>query len=243
MSEESTSEGIYHAEPDRASFEQLCGLMAHELQQPIAAAAQYAEACSLHGFDLFNAQAPLTGELLGKCRIQIERAARILQSLRDFYCQRSDKIAIDFEDVVDAALEQLELEDLWDKVSIQYERHSISRIYGNRLLLELVVVNLVKNAMEACQNLPASRRNLSIWIEKLESDRLAFVVKDLGCGMPAGHVTSGTSNHPYASSKVNGMGLGLLLCNSIVQDLGGTVSLSANVGFGTTCSMVLPLHM
>lgn len=113
---------------------------------------------------------------------------------------------------------------------------SIHQIIGDKIKLQEVFLNLLKNAYEAA--LP----NKTICLEAfLENNIVVVQIQDTGCGIPAELLP--TIFEPYVTYKEHGTGLGLAICNQVIKAHGGSIAVNSSLGDGTTFSVSLPLGM
>lgn len=113
---------------------------------------------------------------------------------------------------------------------------SIHQIIGDKIKLQEVFLNLLKNAYEA--SLP----NKTICLEAfLENNVVVVQIQDTGCGIPAELLP--TIFEPYVTYKEHGTGLGLAICNQVIKAHGGSIAANSSLGDGTTFSVSLPLGM
>lgn len=111
---------------------------------------------------------------------------------------------------------------------------NLGKFTGDKIKLEEVLLNLLKNAKEAIQGegtirLTVSRKNSSLSIQ----------VKDSGCGIPSEHMES--IFEPFKTYKEGGTGLGLSLSKRIIEAHGGSISVISKEGTGTTFTVKLPI--
>ena len=110
---------------------------------------------------------------------------------------------------------------------------SNSKITGDKTKIQEVFTNLLKNAYEA--SAPNGSINLHAFEE---NDKKIVEIRDNGCGMDESQIQ--TIFEPFVTYKENGTGLGLAICKQIVLAHGGTISVSSELGIGTTFRVELP---
>ena len=114
----------------------------------------------------------------------------------------------------------------------------ISNIRGDRLGLEQVLMNLINNSLEAMRE--SSSKNLTVCSTMQSSDMVAVSIRDSGTGIDG--IVNGKVFDPFFSTRKNGMGMGLRICRSIVEDHGGRIWFKNNHDAGTTFSFSLKVN-
>jgi signal transduction histidine kinase len=112
-------------------------------------------------------------------------------------------------------------------------------IMANHKQLKQVLVNLLKNAVEALENRHEDCNPVIQFGTSIENQRATIFVKDNGCGMNEG--TLQNLFLPFHTTKENGTGVGLSVCKKIIQDHGGTILVNSRLGAGTTFKIEFPL--
>jgi signal transduction histidine kinase len=113
-------------------------------------------------------------------------------------------------------------------------------LHGHRGQLQQVILNLVSNAADAMRIVGDRARELRIKSERLEAGRMAISVADSGTGIEPNNIDRVFD--AFFTTKSNGMGMGLAICQSIVETHGGTLSVSPGTQHGAVFRIVLPLR-
>jgi two-component system sensor histidine kinase DctS len=256
ISEQKRIEELSRASQDRlqatarlAMVGEMASLLSHELNQPLAAASSYATG-SLNLLDDAAEASPLHADLrLALTRIaeQAERAGRVIKSVHDFV-RRRDQVR---EKVAPAALLEaimplvtLQARKLAVRVEIEIDAHC-TEVLCDRTMVEQVLLNLSRNGMQAMQQdaaLPADQRVLTLAVRPAEAGQakgwLAFSVTDRGAGI-APEVAEKLFT-PFFTTKVEGMGLGLSLCRTVIEQHGGYMGFEPALPRGTVFMFTLP---
>ncbi|MGC3966950.1 MAG: ATP-binding protein [Pirellulales bacterium] len=221
---------------------QMFSELAHEINQPLAAAANYARACVRFA----RTDAEVTREQLGdwmeKTAAQTLRAIEIVRRLgafvkKDGVVRSTVQINDSIQQVVNLSVPVMQTGDGAAPVELTLELDPAApELFLDRLQIEQVLLNLVRNAVEAMYDSPVGRRRLAIKSRRVD-DGVRIEVADTGCGIPAENFTR--LFDPYFTTKASGMGLGLSISRSIVEDHGGTLSVESSSG-GTTFRFTLP---
>jgi C4-dicarboxylate-specific signal transduction histidine kinase len=201
---------------------EFASAIAHELNQPLAAIATYNHSC----MRMLQSGNPDSGELqqaMHICRDQAKRAGKIIQRLRDLLRPPGPAFTEqDLNELVGAVLHLAE--PAARDAGISFERRLSATppaVRADRLLIEQVALNLVRNAMEAVESLPKERRRITV-ATRLEVDGSGTLsVADLGDGVP-GEAKERLFD-PFVTTKPGGLGLGLSICRSVVEAHGGSI--------------------
>ena len=218
--------------------EMVSGL-AHELNQPLAAIAGYAQACQ-HQVQI------LTGEgrdevldFVGQISEQANRAGEIIRHLRDFVHRAdSGRSPIDINDLICDVAVLLEVEMRLHDVRLELELdRSLPEVNIDRIQIEQVVTNLVYNAIEAAQEVPQEYRTVTVRTSRSDTNLIEVAVEDTGKGLQTKNVDR--LFEPFYTTKENGMGLGLSISRSIVESHGGRLQATPDAERGTTFRFTL----
>lgn len=121
------------------------------------------------------------------------------------------------------------------QVNLQLAR-SLDHVLVDRVQIQQVFLNLLRNAMESMQDSP--RRELTVSTAPVPEDLIAVRVSDTGSGIDPNVMEK--LFQPFVTTKKQGMGVGLSICRTIVEAHGGEISVEANPGGGTTFCVTLP---
>jgi PAS domain S-box-containing protein len=116
----------------------------------------------------------------------------------------------------------------------------LSPVSGDRVQLQQVLLNLVMNAMDAMSSVEDRARQLVITTQNIDPERLQVTVEDSGTGLDPN--TMARIFEPFYTTKSSGMGMGLSISRSIVQNHGGRLWATANDGPGTSFHFTLPKY-
>lgn len=218
---------------------QMTSALAHELNQPLTAISNYANAArrTLEAIDA--PQAAMAREMLEKAAGQILRAGEIIRRLREFIEKReSNHSQQDINRVVSDAV-ALALAGAADsnvKLDVKLTPN-IPPLFIDKIQVEQVAVNLLRNAAEAMED--SAQRILTVSTSLHDGNFVEIAVADTGAGL-ASEVTQRLFQ-PFVTTKERGMGMGLSICRSIVEAHGGRIWATPNEGGGTVFRFTLPL--
>jgi C4-dicarboxylate-specific signal transduction histidine kinase len=218
---------------------EFASAIAHELNQPLAAIATYNHSC----MRMLQSGNPDSGELqqaMHICRDQAKRAGKIIQRLRELLRPPGPAFTEqNLNELVGAVLRLAEPEA--HDAGIRFERRLVGGrpvVRADRLLIEQVALNLVRNAVEAVQALPEERRRITVATQVEADGSGTFSVADLGEGVP--REAKERLFDPFVTTKPGGLGLGLSICRSVVEAHGGAIRHHANGAGGAVFSFTLP---
>jgi C4-dicarboxylate-specific signal transduction histidine kinase len=212
---------------------EFASAVAHELNQPLAAIATYNHSC-MRMLQSGNADPAQLLQAMHICRDQAKRAGRIIQRLRGLL--RHPGPALTEQDLNQLVAAVLELAEPGAReAGVTFERALSPQppvVRADRLLIEQAALNLVRNAVEAVQELPPERRRVTV-ATRIEADGSGtLAVSDLGEGVPAD--VRERLFEPFVTTKRGGLGLGLSICRSVVEAHGGTIRHEENSRFAFT---------
>jgi len=216
---------------------ELASSLAHELNQPIAAAITSANAClrwlTRNPPDLERARA---------ATIRIEkdggRAAEIIQRLRAFYKTGAppQRELIDINEIVREMLMLLHNEAVGHSISLRTElAPQLPQIMADRVQVQQVLMNLMLNGIEAMTN---GAGELTVRSQRTENALLMISVSDTGVGLPS--EKADLIFNAFYTTKPQGTGMGLAISRSIVEAHGGRLWATANTQRGATFHFTVP---
>ena len=212
---------------------EMASTLAHELNQPLAAITNYSMGCVRRLRSGSWDEAELL-DALEKGAAQAERASKVIQRVRAFVARRAPNLVpCDINEVVDGVSSMIGLEARQNGTTFKLELSDlVPYVHADPLLMEQVILNLSRNAIEAMQETPAGERLLTIRSRQNGEETVEVEVVDRGRGIdPQLEANLFT---PFFSTKSHGMGLGLHICRSIVEAHGGHVWVSRNEPSGVT---------
>ena len=223
------------------TMSQMVSGLAHELNQPLAAIANFAQAC-LYRIRKSSIKSRKTLlESIEQISVQADRAGQIIRRLRDFV-RRADSSHSqeNINDLVGDVLSLLEIEARTHGIQLETDLAAdLPRVAIDRIQIEQVITNLVKNAMDATRHLPAELWRVTLRTEINADGMLEVSVTDTGKGIEAEQLNK--IYEPFYTTKQSGMGLGLSISRSIVEAHGGRLEAARNDHRGMTFRFALPI--
>ncbi len=220
---------------------EMASSLAHELNQPLAAVANYCGGCvSRLGSGSYRPEDLLAA--MQKASFQAERAGKIIRRMRDFVRKREpNRSAVPLSDIVDEAIGIAGIEARDAGVAIRVDLPTdLPPVYADKIMIEQVVLNLVKNGIEAMQRTSAAQRELTVSARANGGRAVEVAVADRGHGLGADEPERLFA--PFYTTKREGMGMGLNICRSIVEFHDGRLWAQPNAGGGAVFRFTLPVE-
>ena len=210
---------------------EMASTLAHELNQPLSAISNYLKGSRrlLEGRD--DEKSTMTRDALEKAADQALRAGQIIRRLRDFVSRgESERRVESITKLVEeaSALALVGVKDRGIRVQFQFDP-SIDLVLADRVQIQQVLLNLIRNAMDAMETTQA--RELVVSITPVDDDFVCISVADSGGGIApeiAEHLFQ-----PFITTKRHGMGVGLSISRTIIEAHGGRIWVEPNPTGGT----------
>jgi len=218
---------------------EFASAIAHELNQPLAAIATYNNTCLRILADPRGAQGDLR-QAMEKCRDQARRAGDIIHRLRELIRRPGLSFAAhDLNAIARSAVGLAEPEAADASVGIELTLSPASvLVMADPVLLEQVVLNVLRNAIDVSRPVGPARRRVEILLTRTPGGEAALDVVDCGAGVPAEIVPR--LFEAFVSDKPGGMGLGLSICRSVIEAHGGVMRYAPNPQGGSVFGFRLP---
>ena len=231
-------ERLAHVSRLGAMGEMATGI-AHEVNQPLTAITTYAQACHrLISGGKADREEILT--TLNKISVQAQRAGEVIQRLQGFVKRReSRREPVDCNGLIQDVVKLAEADTRAHEHTIQLELAADpSRVIADPVQIQQVVLNLIRNGMEAAAHSPLQNRRITIRTVNKGTDYIEVAVIDQGTGLSeeaAQHLFD-----PFFTTKPSGMGMGLSISRSIIISHGGDLDFMPNPEGGATFRFSLP---
>lgn len=219
---------------------EIASMLGHEINQPLMAITAYNNA-SIMLLSKSEPDLPEVIAALEKCKAQAIRASHIVDRTRGFLQRRTTTLAhCDINDVVIQAAQSLELDLHGSAIAFAVElEDALPEAVFDRVLIEQVVVNLLRNAIEAVRDQHAPARKVSIRTATGDGGAIQVSVADSGPGIP--EAVAAQLYTAFFSTKPQGLGLGLCICRSIIEAHAGRLWHSTSPT-GTAFHFTLPRY-
>jgi signal transduction histidine kinase/sensor domain CHASE-containing protein len=218
---------------------EIASTLAHEINQPLAAIANYVNGCIRRLKGNGNPDATVIAAM-EKADAQVIRAGTIISRVREFVRTREpNRRSIDINQLVaeTSALVESDDEERALKCELQLDK-TLPNVFADRIMIEQVLLNLLRNAREAMQHLPSEERIAIVRARRIDDEMAAVEVLDRGTGISPEAASQLFS--PFFSTKSEGMGMGLNICRSLIEYHEGRLTFEDNTGGGTIFRFTLP---
>lgn len=218
---------------------EMASALAHELSQPLMATTNYLGGCQeiLQSGD-FEVDEVL--EALGIAVRQNQRAGDIIKHIKQFVRKQTPQhLPVDLNQIIREMVSFTEFEAKSYGVAVVVELATdLPRPIADKIEIEQVVMNLIKNAMEALRCCLPPQRRVVISTIALSDTLIEVSVKDWGEGIPTENLIK--VFEPFYSTKSDGTGFGLAICQSIIKSHGGHLWAEPNPDGGAIFKFTLP---
>ena len=215
-----------------SAMETMASALAHELNQPLTAIANFAAAArALWARDPGSDQLPLVG---AEIQSSAQRAGEIIRRVRSMSRRENGNRSV--VALTDCIREAGDLALTGSRAEISYDIPADLQVEVDRIQLQQVIVNLVRNADEAMAGMPEKKISIAA---RRDGPCAHISVHDSGVGIPEDMLP--TVFDSFVSTKEDGMGIGLSISRTIIEAHGGQIGAVSKPGEGTTFWIRLPL--
>ena len=220
---------------------QFASALAHELGQPLNACLSYAAGIE-HRLGPELQKRPDAQEALSRIQLHLHQAGDVVRNVRAFIAKhKPEDEEIDVSALVHATLELLQLQLREAAVVVRLRVADVlPRLHGTRVELQQVLVNLIMNSVEAMRGAGTAHPRIEVAVSTLRGTRVRLSVSDNGPGV-AQHLHDSIFQ-PYTTTKPSGLGMGLMMCRTIVESHGGELLLDTKRKRGAAFRFVLPVQ-
>jgi len=221
---------------------EISASLAHELNQPLTAILTNAQVIKQQIVPSSTALSAETLETLSDIIHDAKRAANVIQRLRSLSERREQHFeSVDISSLIIETESLLRSQLLMRQTQLSTEFESVlPKVLCDPVQLQQVILNLLTNAMDAVAQRNAKDRRILIGARFLESEKIEIFVTDNGTGLK--NESSQSIMQPFFTTKENGMGMGLAISKSILENFGGEISAENNRGSGATFHCTLPVY-
>lgn len=214
--------------------------IAHELNQPLTAIANYAAASSkMVAADTSHSEKVISA--LQAIQVQADRASEIIRRLRKFVKkQNPQKTDVNINALIADVMDFMEMEINEHKVQVRLDLlGNLPQVHADAIQIEQVLVNLIRNSLDAMSHVDAVTRQLNVRSYLNETAYVQVDVADTGEGIDAGSLNEIFAPH-VTTKSTKGMGMGLAISRSIIDLHNGRLWAQSQPGKGATFFFALP---
>jgi PAS domain S-box-containing protein len=217
---------------------ELTASIVHEVNQPLAAIVTNGEVC-IRWLDRAVPDLAEVREVVGAIIGDGRRASEIIHRLRALSTKsETHKVAVHINDAISEVIPLVQREVLRHRVSLRLElAPTLPAVLGDRVQLQQVLINLIVNGMEATEAVTDWPRELVVRSQLDDSGHVLVGVEDSGVGIDPENFNQ--LFNAFFTTKASGLGMGLSICRSIIENHGGTLWASRNAGPGATFQFAL----
>jgi len=217
----------------------LAASISHEVNQPLAAVVTNADACAIW----LAADPPNLGEARAAIESIIHegtRASDVVKHIRAMFTNAPpERVPLRINDLIQPVCALMQGLASRNGVSIDLALSpDLPPATGDRIQLQQVIMNLMLNGIEAMHAVEGRPRRLMITSGLQDANELFVGVRDSGAGIAQKDLKR--MFDPFFTTKAQGMGMGLSICHSVIENHGGRLWASANPDHGATLHFTLP---
>lgn len=211
---------------------EMASTLAHEINQPLTAISNYLRGCQRLLDRVESDNSAMLRDAIGKAADQALRAGQIIRRLREFVARgESDRRIESLPKLIEDASTLALIGAKENGVDVSFRLDpAVDLVLADRIQIQQVLVNLIRNAIEIMAETPG-RRRLEIAAVADREDLVQISVSDTGLGI-APEIAKQLFQ-PFVTTKRKGMGLGLSICRTIIEAHGGKIWVEPNPGGGT----------
>ena len=218
---------------------ELAASIAHEVNQPLTAVTNNSNAC-LRLLAAGNLQPEVLRRVLEEIVADATRASAVVTRIRGFIKKApAEKNELDMNDVIQEVLTLADRELYENRVLLERRlTKALPLVLADRVQMQQVLLNLVMNGIEAMIPVTDQPRSLRVESRVDESGEILVAVRDSGTGLGS---TADRVFTPFFTTKANGMGMGLSISRSLIENHGGRLWATPNFPMGAVFSFTLPV--
>jgi two-component system sensor kinase FixL len=219
---------------------EMASTLAHELNQPLSAISNYTRGCMRRIRSASSTTEEILAAMESVC-VQAERAGDIIRSVRAFVRKGdSSRAPVQISAIVRDAVRFANPEARHHGVNILLQlAEPLPPILADAIQIEQVILNIVRNAIEAMDSMKLGKREIVIETVACEGDAIEVRVRDMGPGLSSLQIEEVFD--PFFTTKPTGMGMGLTISRSIIEAHGGRLWATPNSGGGLIFQFKLPI--
>ncbi len=220
---------------------EMASAIAHELNQPLTAILALNAGAKRMMTSSGQSYSEEVIDAVNETANQAHRAGKIISRIRDFTRKKTpNRSLIDINEIITESLSFIEHELKNKQIRLEKSLTDNSKVYADPVQVEQVLLNLFRNALDAMDEIDASKRELTINTEQNDEKNLQIAVSDTGPGLKDG--ITNEIFQPFVTTKPNGLGIGLSICRTIIERHDGHLWFDDNHETGATFRFTLPIE-
>ncbi|BCB27621.1 hypothetical protein SKTS_25070 [Sulfurimicrobium lacus] len=213
--------------------------LAHELSQPLAAAGIYLDGC-LNRMAEDDWDREKLQKAVRQAHVQTQRAGNIISHLKEMMRKQGRKCEMmDINSVIKDSVNFLEQDLNRYSIAVIHDFCDLPLTSVNRIEIEQILLNLMKNAIDSMSS--QARREMRLATRLINSGTIMTTVSDTGKGIPPDELDN--VFNPFQTTKQNGLGLGLGICRSLIENYGGKIWAEQRSDCGMEFNFTLPVEV
>lgn len=226
---------------------EMAAAMAHELNQPLTAIANYAAASVRLLSDTATDNRELVIETLNEINDQAQRAAEVIRRTRAFTRTAEDqRQAMTLDEITDSIKSLAQLDAHAHNISIEWDLPpDLPKVEADAVQIQQVILNLIRNAVDAMSAAEPADRRIHVRARLSAPHEIRYDVRDSGAGVS--QEQSRSLFNAFYTTKSTGMGMGLAICRTIIRNHGGQLGFRNNdpnnLARGATFYFTLPTQV
>ncbi len=218
---------------------EMASRLAHELNQPLSAITHYCDAGAIIINEMADPNADLK-QILKETYEQAHRAGEIIRGIRQFVRKEEpSKSPANINRIVSETLRYFEPELRDNGISVHFDSCDNIELMLDRIQIQQVLVNLIRNSIEALESNRAVHKELIVRTKQMDGETIRVTVEDSGHGIES--VVSNKLFQPFDATKQSGMGMGLTISRSIIEAHGGILWSAHDIERGARFHFTLPI--
>lgn len=218
---------------------EMASALAHEINQPLTAIMNYARGCLLR-IRAKKFKRDEFGSAIEEICAQAERASKVVHHMREFVKKPAfSRKPMDLNELVVSAAKFAEIELRHSEVRVEFDlAERLPAVPVDSIQIEQVILNLIRNSIDAMQELEVTSRLITIRTSTNNGNGLDIAVCDIGSGVPDSIAEK--IFDPFFTTKSQGVGMGLAISRTIVEAHSGRLWNTSNSGRGATFGFTIP---